>query len=65
MNAKALEKRITDLKSKLKDMTDKPLAIRNAKKQLKRAQRRIRALKAKAIMIETKAKKKKGQEKAA
>lgn len=65
MDIKGLEKRIKELKTKLKDKAGDLKILRTLRKQLKRAQRRSRSLAVKAAMIEAKAKKKKGQEKAA
>ena len=65
MDTKGLEKRVEKLKTKLKGTAADRLASRALRKQLKRAQRRIRSLRVKTAMIEAKSKKKKAQEKAA
>jgi len=65
MDIKKLEKKITKLKAVLKTSDVGGLKIRLLRKLLKRAQRRIVALKAKSAMVATKSAKKAKQEEAA
>jgi len=59
MDLKGLENKIKLLMKKIKGLGPDQIATRDLRKQLKRAQRRVSALKKKRVMIETKAKKKK------
>ncbi len=65
MDIKKLEKKITQLKAVLKTSDADDLKTRILKKVLKRAQRRIATLKAKAAMVAAKAAKKVAKEEAA
>ncbi|MBN4054411.1 hypothetical protein JYT87_01745 [Nitrospira defluvii] len=58
MDTKGLENKIKQLKTKIKEIGPDPITTRDLRKQLKRAQRRDRSLKARAAMIKTKGEKK-------
>lgn len=61
MDIKKLEASIKKLKNQIKDAPSDNASSREIRKQLKRAQRRLRSLVAKTAMVEAKAKKKKGK----
>ncbi len=65
MDTQKLEKKITKLKATLKGSDKDDLKTCTLRKLLKRAQRKVTTLKAKAEMVAAKAKKKPEKEKAA